>query len=88
MEANHHLSNKFALFYNMSKYYKSIGYDPFEVLPLTFHVIGGSEDPEFLKFQQFFKAEADKLGIVDLTHSPENQVILKQHKASEPAPTP
>ena len=25
MEANHHLSNKFALFYHVSNYYKSIG---------------------------------------------------------------
>jgi hypothetical protein len=45
MEANHHLSNKYALFYNMSNYYRSIGRDPFEVLPLTFHVGKGSYDP-------------------------------------------
>ena len=45
MEANHHLSNKFALFYNMRHYYKSIGRDPFEVLPLTFHVSRGTYDP-------------------------------------------
>ena len=45
MEANHHLSNKFALFYNMRYYYKSIGRDPFEVLPLTFHVSKGTYDP-------------------------------------------
>jgi len=38
IEANYHLSNKFALFHNMSKYYKSQGRDPFEVLPLTFHI--------------------------------------------------
>jgi len=38
MECNHHLANKFALFYHMNAYYKSIGRDPFDVLPLTFHV--------------------------------------------------
>lgn len=33
MEANYHLSNKFALFFHISKYYKSIERDPFDVLP-------------------------------------------------------
>ena len=50
MEANHHLSNKFALFYNMRHYYKSIGRDPFEVLPLTFHVSRGTYDQQFIEF--------------------------------------
>ena len=45
MEANHHLSNKYALFYNMNNYYTSIGKDPFDILPLTFHVIKGIYDP-------------------------------------------
>ena len=44
MEANFHLSNKFALFFNMSKYYKSIERDPFDVLPLTFHITKGTTD--------------------------------------------
>ena len=44
MEANHHLSNKYALFYNMTNYYKSIGFNPFDVLPLTFHIRNGSYD--------------------------------------------
>ena len=50
IENNYHLSNKYALFYNMRKYYKAIGRDPFEVLPLTFHIKGGTSDIEFLKF--------------------------------------
>ena len=44
MEANYHLSNKFALFFHMSKYYKSIERDPFDVLPLTFHITKGTTD--------------------------------------------
>ena len=44
MEANHHLSNKFALFYNMNNYYKSIDKDPFDILPLTFHIKKGAFD--------------------------------------------
>lgn len=55
MEANHHLSNKYALFYNMNQYYSSIGRDPFEVLPLTFHIGKGIYDPSFVKFQEAFK---------------------------------
>ena len=50
LENNYHLSNKYALFYNMRKYYKALGRDPFDVLPLTFHVKKGVNDPEYLKF--------------------------------------
>ena len=50
LENNYHLSNKYALFYNMRKYYKALGRDPFEVLPITFHVRSGTSDPEFVKF--------------------------------------
>ena len=38
IENNYHLSNKYALFYNMRKYYQAIGKEPFDVLPLTFHI--------------------------------------------------
>jgi hypothetical protein len=34
----------------MRKYYKALGRDPFEVLPITFHVRNGTSDPEFVKF--------------------------------------
>ena len=50
IENNQHLSNKFALFHNMRKYYLAIGRDPFDVLPLTFHIRGGTADIEFIKF--------------------------------------
>ena len=50
MEANYHLSNKYALFFNVQKYYRSIGRDPFDVLPLTFHVKKGTTDQVFFKF--------------------------------------
>lgn len=39
LEDNFHLANKKALFMNISNYYRSLGYDPFEVaIPLTFHI--------------------------------------------------
>ena len=44
MEANYHLSNKYALANNMHRYYISIGRDPLEVLPQTFHVKTGTSD--------------------------------------------
>ena len=47
IENNYHLSNKFALFYNMRKYYLANGRDPFEVLPLTYHIKKDTNDPPF-----------------------------------------
>lgn len=55
MECNFHLSNKCALFYNMRRYYEALGRDPFEVIPLTFHVKKGTEDSEFFKFLEYYK---------------------------------
>ena len=44
LENNFHLSNKCALFYNMKRYYEAINKDPFDVIPLTFHVKIGLDD--------------------------------------------
>lgn len=60
MEANYHLSNKFALFFRMSKYYRSIGRDPFDVLPLTFHITKGTTDKVYYKFMQVFREHEEK----------------------------
>ena len=39
LEDNYHLSNKKALFLNVSTYYRAMGINPFEVaIPLTFNV--------------------------------------------------
>ena len=54
LENNFHLSNKKALFLNISNYYLSIGYDPFDVaIPLTFH-IKSQNDPDFKNFEEVF----------------------------------
>ena len=52
LENNHHLSNKCSLFYNMRRYYEALGRDPFEVIPLTFHIKKGCipEDHEYQRF--------------------------------------
>lgn len=38
----------------MSQYYKLIGQDPFDILPLTFHIEQGLQDPEFERFRLHF----------------------------------
>ena len=38
----------------MSQYYKLLGKDPFEVLPLTFHIENGVTDPEFEHFKAYY----------------------------------
>jgi len=55
MEDNFHLSNKKALFLNISNYYKVRGTDPFKarILPLTFHIKNGRQDPQFKMLEQF-----------------------------------
>lgn len=54
IEHNYHLSNKKALFYNLVKYYEAIGMNPFDYIPLTFHVKTGENDPNFVKFEEKF----------------------------------
>lgn len=59
VENNFHLSNKKSLFVNMKQYYEGLGQNPFDVLPLTFHVKGGSSDPEFEYFKEHFYAQQE-----------------------------
>jgi hypothetical protein len=54
VENNYHLSNKKALFANMKLYYEAMRQDPFDVLPLTFHIKNGVDDPEFKDFKRTF----------------------------------
>jgi hypothetical protein len=49
-ECNYYIGNKKALFYAMRKYYKLYGEDPFDYIPLTYHISGGLEDAEFGEF--------------------------------------
>lgn len=60
IDANFHLSNKKALFMNVSQYFRALGKDPFEVaIPLTFH-IKSSQDPEFQRFERLFRRSEKK----------------------------
>jgi uncharacterized protein YpiB (UPF0302 family) len=55
MEDNFHLSNKKALFWNFSEYYKSMNKNPWDALPVTFHIDNGLNDPEYIKFLEYHK---------------------------------
>jgi len=55
LEDNFHLSNKKALFWNMSEYYKADGKDPWDALPVTFHIDNGLGDPEYARFLEYYK---------------------------------
>ncbi len=50
MEQNKQLTNKKGVYINMRQYYENLGEDPFNVLPLTFLVKSGLNDPEFMRF--------------------------------------
>jgi hypothetical protein len=59
MENNYHLSNKKAIYYNMKVYYEAIGKEYHTVMPLTFHIKEGLNDPQFLKFEQLYHDAQD-----------------------------
>lgn len=53
LENNWHLSNKKALFYNMKSYYEAKKINPFEFIPITFHIEDLSSK-EFGKFLEYY----------------------------------
>ena len=59
----------------MSKYYKSIERDPFDVLPLTFHITKGTTDQVYFKFIAVFRKLEDEY----------NQCLLAQEQAAAAA---
>jgi len=54
LEGNVHLGNKKAMFYNLKIYYESIGKNPFDFIPLTFHIKEGIGDKEYEKFSEAY----------------------------------
>jgi tubulin--tyrosine ligase len=40
---------------NMKLYYEALTQDPFDVLPLTFHIKDGLTDPEYADFKKTFE---------------------------------
>ena len=60
LEAQYHLSNKKAMFINMKYYFEATNQDIDNVLPLTYHIKNGLEDPEFKKFEEYFNKNSEK----------------------------
>lgn len=55
LEFNYYLGNKKALFYNMTRLCEAKGENPFEYIPMTFHISKGTEDPVFERFLLYHK---------------------------------
>ena len=62
---NYIIGNKKALFYTMSMYYQLINENPFNYLPLTFHIQNGLEDEEYLKFLNSYYERAKKMRAIE-----------------------
>lgn len=57
---NYVIGNKKALFHTMLGYYNEIGEEIFKHVPITFHVINGLEDENYLKFLKlYYKRQKD-----------------------------
>ena len=59
IEDNYHLCNKKALFVNMKNYYEAVGEDPFDGLPVTFHIKEGLDDPNYQAFTKYYEENQD-----------------------------
>jgi tubulin monoglycylase TTLL3/8 len=80
LEDNFHLSNKKALFWNMSEYYRSMDKSPWDALPVTFHIEDGLSDPEFTKFLNYYQRVE-----MEIQHRTmlKNQELSKRRKEEE-----
>jgi hypothetical protein len=52
---NFHLTSKKALFLNMKTYSEAMGEDPFNQIPVTYHIKHGLEDCEYEKFKTYYE---------------------------------
>ena len=57
------MANKKALLLNMKNYYEALGENVFDTLPITFHIKGGIDDPEFTKFKAYYESEDEKIKV-------------------------
>ncbi len=54
LEGETSLGDKKSLFRNMQKYYELTGRDVFGIMPLTFHISAGVQDPYFIRFREAY----------------------------------
>lgn len=54
IDKNFHLCSKKALLHNIKTYCYINHLNPFDYIPVSFHIQDGLRDPEFFKFSQYF----------------------------------
>jgi tubulin polyglutamylase TTLL1 len=64
LEYNYKISNKKELYLCLKNYYLAIGTNVFNVIPETFHIKNGEDDPEFSVFSQRFSDYTQKIWII------------------------
>ena len=77
LEFHIHLSNKKALYYNMKTYYESLGDNPFDYIPLTFHIKDGVYSQEFNNFLAEYNRIEESIQCSDSKRKPHNIWIVK-----------
>ena len=55
LEHNYHLTNKKTLFLSLKIYSDLVNFDLFSIIPLTFHIKDGLNDPEFHRFSSIYR---------------------------------
>ena len=56
IEKNYLISNKKSLFLNLKLFYQSQNLDPFDFIPLTYHIRSGVTDSEYAKFRERYES--------------------------------
>lgn len=54
LEFNFMLGNKKHFFHNLRQYYELLGKNPFDSIPLTYHITNGLEDTSYEAFKNCF----------------------------------
>ena len=62
----------------MKNYYDALDQDPFETLPVTFHIKEGIKDPEFQRFKNYYYRQEDEI---------KRQRSIKRNDQSPAVPT-
>lgn len=61
LERNFSLANKKALFMNLKLLYTALGIEVFDIVPVTFHITNGEQDPNFLEFVEYYNQRASQV---------------------------
>ena len=55
LDKNYNLCSKKYLFLNLKQFCMNQGDTVYDYVPLTFHIKNGVDDPEFKKFEKYYK---------------------------------